>query len=102
MTEPEHKTAPALAASNVALVLAAGMVLALNIITVALLIAAFHVDPPELSANGTQLLTGWGGGIIGVLGSYIGFTFGQRARQPEPAEQPQSMKVGPSHATDTR
>jgi hypothetical protein len=92
-----------LAASNVALVLAAGMVFALNIITIALLIAAFHVDPPELSANGTQLLTGWGGGIIGVLGSYIGFTFGSKrdtaaaavSTRATSAPQPQSMKGQP-------
>lgn len=101
-------------ASNVALVLAAGVVMALNVITAALLIAAFHVDPPELSANGTQLLTGWGGGIIGVLGSYIGFTFGQkRAEQSHDVdaggpngETPQSIKLphneSQSDATDPR
>ena len=79
------------ASGSVALVLAIGVVAALNIITCALMVAAFHVDPPELSANGTQLLTGWGGGIIGVLGSYIGFTFGQRKSNgttPPAAEPP--------------
>jgi hypothetical protein len=35
-----------------------------------------------ISENGTQLLTGWGGGIIGVLGSYIGFTFGKKSSDP--------------------
>lgn len=70
------------ASENVAIILAIGIAIALNVITVALLytalIARAHGADIGLSENGTQLLTGWGGGIIGVLGSYIGFTFGKR------------------------
>ena len=78
------------ASGTVALVLAGGVAVALNIITCAVMLAAF-MGRVELSANSTQLLTGWGGGIIGVLGSYIGFTFGQRKSNgppPPPAEAP--------------
>ena len=63
----------------VAIVLAIGLVLALNAITFAVLyIAVFHQSdvPGGLSENATQVLTGWGGGIIGVLGAYVGYKAG--------------------------
>lgn len=83
----------------VAIILAVGIALALNIITVALLYAAlarYRAGAElSLSENGVQLLTGWGGGIIGVLGSYIGFTFGKKINgdpflppAPKPVEPP--------------
>ena len=69
-------------AGTVAIVLAIGISVALNIVTVAILWAAYHrlgVDPDSgLSENGTQLLTGAFGGIIGVLGSYIGYMTGNK------------------------
>jgi hypothetical protein len=72
----------------VAIILAAGIALALNIVVVALLWAAVQrlgIDVNSgISENGTQLLTGWGGGIIGVLGSYIGFTFGKKSNGSDP------------------
>lgn len=89
MTDGEKEAGPQkprLGTSDiVAIILAAGIALALNIVTFALLYAAIirlgiNVNA-GLSENGTQLLTGWGGGIIGVLGSYIGFTFGKRRGQ---------------------
>ena len=106
MTQPEPERPAEPASARVAFVLAIGIAAALNLITAALLVAAFMVPEPELSANATQLLTGWGGGIIGVLGSYIGFQFGQRGapskqapqsiKRPAPAPQaPQSIKGTP-------
>jgi hypothetical protein len=71
---------------TVAIILAASIGLALNAVTIAILWAAAYrlgVDVNSgISENGTQLLTGWGGGIIGVLGSYIGFTFGKKSSDP--------------------
>jgi hypothetical protein len=68
----------------VAIILALGISVALNVVTVALLWAAYirlGVNPNTgLSENGTQLLTGWGGGIIGIIGAYVGYSFGKRAR----------------------
>lgn len=79
-------------ADMVAIILATGISVALIIVTAALLYAAFlrlGVDPDSgLSENGTQLLTGWGGGIIGVLGSFIGFTFGKKVNGDKPLPPP--------------
>jgi hypothetical protein len=80
----------------VAIILAAGIAFALNVITVAILWAAAHrlgVDVTSgISENGTQLLTGWGGGIIGVLGSYIGFSFGKKSSDPFLPDPPPEKK----------
>lgn len=67
-------------AEIVAIVLAVGVAIALNVITAALLWAAVQrlgVDPDSgLSDNGVQILLGWGGGIISILAAYVGYTFG--------------------------
>lgn len=74
-------------AELVALILAIGMALALNIVTGAFLWAAYirlGIDPTSgISENGTQILSAWGGGIIGVLGAYIGYAFGKRKNDDE-------------------
>ena len=59
----------------VALVLAGSLGLAFNIFCFAVLYTAVTSDAP-LSENATQVLTGWGGGIIGVIGAYIGYRVG--------------------------
>jgi Co/Zn/Cd efflux system component len=69
-------------AHTVAVILAAGMAVALNVVTVSLLyVALLRLGNPAqvqgISERGTVLLTGWGGGIIGVLGAYIGYAFGR-------------------------
>lgn len=91
MTAPDRSTA-----NVVAIILAAGMALALNVVTISLLWAArvrLGIDVNSgISENGTQLLTGWGGGIIGVLGSYIGFTFGKKSGNGELAESSKDEK----------
>jgi hypothetical protein len=95
--------------TNVAVILALGIAISLNIVTVALLYAAIirlgAGSTVGLSENGVQLLTGWGGGIIGVLGSYIGFTFGKTTKngnllpdtpRPRPPQQvPKQMGPAP-------
>lgn len=67
----------------IAIILSSGIALALNVVTFALLyVAILRLNNPTgiqgLSENGTQLLTGWGGGIIGVLGAYVGYSFGSK------------------------
>jgi len=62
-------------ASVVAIALAIALGLAVNVVTFAVLYDAIR-SPDEgvsLTENATQLLTTAFGGIIGVLGSYIGF-----------------------------
>jgi hypothetical protein len=46
--------------------------------------------PIGLSDNATQVLTGWGGGIIGVVGALVGLNVGrgvERRRQLEPVPE---------------
>jgi hypothetical protein len=64
---------------RVALVLATGLALAIVIVTVGVLYDAIFSKGPGLSDNATQVLTTAFGGIIGVLGSYIGFKAGINA-----------------------
>lgn len=68
--------------------------MALNIVTVAILWAAWQrlgIDVDSgISENGTQLLTGWGGAMIGVLGSYLGYRYGEKknGNPPDDSDQP--------------
>lgn len=88
---------PRFTADTVAIILAIGVAVALNIVTVALLWAAWqrlgiNVDS-GISENGTQLLTGWGGAMIGVLGSYLGYRYGEK--KANGAEEPPAEKEPP-------
>lgn len=72
-------------ADIVGVILALGMALALNIFIVAAALEAYANKitlPIGLSDNATQVLTGWGGGIIGVIGALVGFRVGRS--QPPP------------------
>ena len=80
------------AAGIVAIILAAGVAVALNVITMAILWAAWArlgVDPDSgISENGTQLLTGTFGAIIGALSAYLGYTVGRKeANGTKPGEE---------------
>lgn len=66
----------------VALVLAIGMCTAINMFTFAVLFDAIYSNVPGLSENATQILTGWGGGIIGVIGAVVGYQAGAASRTP--------------------
>jgi hypothetical protein len=60
----------------VALVLAVGISTAINAFTIAVLLDALLGENPGLSENATQILTGWGGGVIGVIGAVVGYQAG--------------------------
>lgn len=62
----------------IAIVLAVGMCSALNIVTLAILYDAIRHSDAGISENATQILTGWGGGIIGILGAVFGYRAGQQ------------------------
>jgi hypothetical protein len=81
------KQAPATLASGstVAVILAVSLAVAFNMFTLAVLWTAIENDAP-LSENATQVLTGWGGGIIGILGAYIGYRIGFVAAQEDPSD----------------
>lgn len=71
---------PDRARDGVAVILALGISTAINIIVLGVLYDAFTVPGNGISENGTQLLTMALGGIIGVLGSYVG---GRNATQAQ-------------------
>jgi hypothetical protein len=62
----------------VAIYLAIGIATALNLITFGVLYDAITSEGPGLSSNATQVLVMGFGGIIGVLGSYLGYKVGQQ------------------------
>jgi len=80
----------------VALILAIGLATALNVIVVAILYDSIS-NPADagISENATQILTGWGGGIIGILGAVFGYQAGtvtatrQLTQQLDPAPDPE-------------
>lgn len=56
----------------VAVILAIGIATAINLITLAVLYDAIFSEGPGLSDNAVQVLSLAFGGILGVLGGYIG------------------------------
>jgi predicted PurR-regulated permease PerM len=74
----------------VAVVLAVGLCTAVNLITAAVLYDAIFSEGPGLSENATQILTTVFGGIIGVLGSYIGYRAGLNAARGNGDDQQSS------------
>jgi hypothetical protein len=79
-------------ASRVAVVVAVGMMIAINILVAALAyiaIAPFNAEMvPRLGDNGTQVLLAWGGGAFGVLSAYIGFVAGGKIPPNGHGEEP--------------
>ena len=55
----------------VAIIIAVGFVLGFNLFCFAVLYTAVKSDAP-LSENATQVLSGWGGGMVGLLGGFVG------------------------------
>ena len=51
---------------------------AINVFTFAAVYSAVSSND-QLSENATQILTGWGGGVIGVIGAIVGYTAGHNA-----------------------
>jgi hypothetical protein len=97
--EEPHKSKNGEAAGRVAIILATGISIALNVITGALLYAAFirlGVDINSgLSDNGVQILLAWGGGIISVLAGYVGYVVGKKTNGielPESKPKPEEPK----------
>lgn len=76
---------------KVAVILAGGMVFALNLFIVAAIFEAYSNPvtlPVGLSDNATQVLTGWGGGIVGVIGALVGVRVGKSVPKPEKERPP--------------
>lgn len=82
----------------IGLTLAIGFVLALNFLTIAVLYDALFSNQPGLSENATQILTGWGGGVTGILGSMLGY----RAGKTDPGRDEQTAQIAATAALTTR
>jgi sulfite exporter TauE/SafE len=70
----------------IALVLAIGLCTALNLLCVGVVWDAVRSDTPGISENATQILTGWGGGVVGILGAMLGYKAGQTTEQGPPQD----------------
>lgn len=98
MTDDPRRTdvpggSPGRAAYTVALVLAIGICTALNLLTIATVIDALWSAVPGISENATQILTGWGGGVVGVIGAVVGYNAGhanalRQQTAPPPVQAP--------------
>jgi hypothetical protein len=78
----------------VALILAVGVATSMNFIVLAVFYDAVVNVGSQLSENATQILTGIFGGLIGLLGSYMGFRAGtaasaQKAEDERSADPPE-------------
>jgi hypothetical protein len=70
-------------------ILAVGLSTALNAITVGILYEAiFKTNTAGISSNATQILSAWGGGIIGVVAGYVGYRAGMTGVAEPLSEQP--------------
>src|SRR4029077_5119885 len=92
LEEPEKPKPKREASGTVAIILAVGMVVALNIVTAALLYAAIirlGIDiNAGLSDNGVQVLLAWGGGIISVIAGYTGYVVGKKSNGSKGGDPP--------------
>lgn len=81
----------------VATVLAVGVATALNGVVFAVTYDALTSQVAGLSENATQVLTGAFGGMIGILGTYIGL----KARQEQQPHDDHEWSQGPPSAPPT-
>lgn len=78
---------PSASRDAIALTLAIGLCTALNLLCLGIVYDAVRSDTPGISENATQILTGWGGGVIGILGAVFGYRAGADSVRPgEPPE----------------
>ena len=62
------------------LAVALGMTILLILVTAVIIIVDREAPTPSLGENTTQVLTSAVGGVVGILGAYIGYSFRGRPR----------------------
>jgi hypothetical protein len=70
----------------VATIIAIGLATALNLITFAAIYDALFSNAAGLSDNAVNLLTGWGGGMVGIVGAYVGYKASRNDNGPDDQE----------------
>ena len=90
MTGPEfhpeheiHLKDPA-ARDTVAVILAAGLVVAINLFIVGAWLRIFFASDVELSDNATLVIQGALTGLLGIVGPYVGYQIGKRNASKDP------------------
>jgi len=79
--EPRSRRSAFDAPFIIALVVAIGLCTAVNLLTLGVLYDAIRSQGPGLSENATQILTTAFGGMIGILGTAVGYRAGKDASQ---------------------
>lgn len=77
----------------VAVILAVGLATAVNLIVIGGFASAVY-RKAELSENATQVMTAVFGGIVGVLGSYVGYKAGQATERHQQGEFERGRAAG--------
>lgn len=84
----------------VAVILSIGICLALNLLVFAVFWDAIYSSNSGISENATQILTGWGGGIIGVIGALVGYKAGSDERHNAESIATQAADQAATQATE--
>lgn len=85
----------------VAVILAIGLGTAVNFIVIGGFVSAVYRHA-ELSENATQVMTAVFGGIVGVLGSFVGYKAGQAGERQQQGEFQRGVAQGQSEAPPPR
>lgn len=75
------------AAGVVVIILALGLTIALDLITLTIYVAVANAQMGVLGENTTQILMGWGGGIISVLAGFCGYIIGKKEERGQRPDQ---------------
>ena len=74
----------------VAIILAIGLALALDLLVAGVLYEAITGDGDPLSDRGAQAISAIFGGVLGILGAFLGYRAGRR--EPEQPSSPQAER----------
>lgn len=77
---------------TIAVILSTGMVTALNLVVLGAMVRIIRNPDAVLSENVTQILTGWGGGILGILGAVFGYRAGAAQTGDDPPAKPENKE----------
>jgi len=92
--EPAIQIQPAQPKDLVALILAVAVGTAINIVVLAVMWDAIHLGA-EISENGTQVISAVLGGVIGILGSYLGYSTAAKRQAEHEVQVKEALATPP-------